>query len=151
MKKTLVTLALAAVASTAFAHTDFYTFQDDASSANLYVSGYGRLAYDSVTETTKALNKDNKFVTQSKTTTTKPVFRFRLNFGGKFTDANKLTYGFHTRVQYQQYTTTTKTKVAEFKVVNPVKKETKSKSDALALKQAKVFLSSPEYGTSGGR
>lgn len=147
MKKTLVTLALAAVASTAFAHTDFYTFQDDASSANLYVSGYGRLAYDSVTETKTALNDKNQFVTQSKTTKTKPVFRFRLNFGGKFTDANKLTYGFHTRVQYDQLTTKTKTKFKDGKVVNPVEKSTKSESKPLALKQAKVFVSSPEYGT----
>ncbi|MFC6276664.1 porin family protein [Psittacicella hinzii] len=95
MKKTLLALAVAGVATSAFANTNVYSYSNGSSSANLGVFAEARYNYTKAVERIKD-RTDNK--------TTKDVTKLnegRLRFGvyGAITDSNNLTYSFYTRFQ----------------------------------------------------
>lgn len=85
MKKTLLSLALAGLAASAFANVSVYKSEN----ADLYVGGYARYFF---------LNGDNKADLEKNERSLQRV-RYRVYFGGDFHVADSTKFGFYLRLQ----------------------------------------------------
>ncbi|RIY35281.1 porin [Psittacicella gerlachiana] len=122
MKKTLLTLALAGLAGSAFANTTVY--QSDV--ARLYVDGNLRYVY--ANEQTKTDN--------SKYTAKGSLARYRVAFGGDFRVADSTAFGFKLRVQNNFWRHVSRTNLS------PLKTETQY----FVFDRAFVYLANDNFG-----
>lgn len=108
MKKSLLSLALAGIAATAFANVDVYKSQ----SANLFVKGQLEAGYVKEKVTDRGYEKSVK-VSQQKSTQLDKLVDARLGIGAKFNNADSLTYGFYTEYKAKPVTEKVYTRKAQ--------------------------------------
>ncbi|RIY35280.1 porin [Psittacicella gerlachiana] len=135
MKKTLLALAVASVATSAFANTNVYSYSNGNTSANLGVFAEARYVYSSFTDK----SRDTTLSSYDKTTNKLSQGRLRFGVYGSITDSNNLTYSFYTRFQtrYAYNYSKTRGEVAE-------KDHSRNGVD---LNRAYVQLSHPTFGS----
>lgn len=136
MKKTLLALAVAGLATSAFANTNIYTFDNGTSSANLGVFAEARYNFTSQTDKTK------QFTTLiDKTKYHNNEGRLRFGLYGSLTDSNKVTYSLYSRFQTKySYTKAKGLTNAEYLDV------TGNRREGVDLNRAYVKVEHPVWG-----
>ncbi|RIY32494.1 hypothetical protein CJP74_04410 [Psittacicella melopsittaci] len=131
MKKTLLALAVAGLATSAFANTNVYSYTNGNTSANLGVFAQARYVF--------ADYQDKDRLADSKEDSRLSQGRLRFGLYGSIKDSNNLTYSFYTRFQSRFQYTSTKT--------DGVKEAGVHKRDGVDVNRAYVQLSHPTFGS----